>query len=58
VDANFERLKRYNIAEIFEPTPKEANTTTKTDEDRAAAAGEIAESAEAPMVASTAGSEE
>jgi hypothetical protein len=51
VDANFERLKRYNIAEIFEPTPKEANTATKTDDSRADTAEVTTEGAEASTVA-------
>jgi hypothetical protein len=51
VDANFEKLKRYNIAEIFEPTPKEAIAATKADDNRADAADEVTESTEASTAA-------
>lgn len=28
LDNSFEQLKRYNISEIFDPTPKEENATS------------------------------
>jgi len=39
VDASFERLKRFNLAEIFDPTPKEM---TSERSEHVAAPAEVA----------------
>ncbi|KAK0290191.1 hypothetical protein LTS16_023108 [Friedmanniomyces endolithicus] len=47
VDDSFERLKRYNLAEIFDPTPKEAlNKVEATPEDPEGAIDDSADAAD------------
>lgn len=54
MDHRFEELKRYNISEIFDPTPKEA-----VKEGKAEVAAEVETQAEAvPTVNETAATEE
>lgn len=55
VDASFERLKRFNLAEIFDPTPKEAIKESKEtplpSEDVTGVSGSISEPAASSEVA-------